>query len=91
MKQRVVCNRGGGADGDPPLKSCSCVCCAELVFSCTDGSGNWLRESSWVRTSKAQLHVMSVVPAPRTTVRLDVGKLLYPWVGWALYTCHVLR
>ena len=44
MKQRVICNRGGGADGDPPLKSCSCVCCAELVFSCTDGSGNWFRE-----------------------------------------------
>ena len=26
------------------LKSRSCVCCAELVFSCTDGSGNWFRE-----------------------------------------------
>ena len=34
---------------------------------------------------------MSVVPAPRTTVRLDVDTLLYLWVGWALYTCHVLR
>ena len=31
----MICNRGGGADGDPPLKSCSCVCYAELVFSCT--------------------------------------------------------
>ena len=41
---RVICNRGGGADGDPPLKSCSCVCYAELVFSCIDGSGNWFRE-----------------------------------------------
>ena len=34
---------------------------------------------------------MFVVPAPRTIVRLDVGTLLYPWVGCALYTCHVLR
>ena len=34
---------------------------------------------------------MSVVLAPKTIVRLDVGTLLYPWVGWALYTCHVLR
>ena len=34
---------------------------------------------------------MSVVPAPRTIVRLDVGTLLYPWVGSALCTCHVLR
>ena len=32
----MVCNLGGGAGGDPPLKSCSCECCAELVFS--DGS-----------------------------------------------------
>ena len=35
------------------------MCCAELVFSCTDGSGNWFRErlgeGSWVRTSKTQL------------------------------------
>ena len=34
---------------------------------------------------------MSVVPAPRTTDRLDVDTLLYPCDGWALYTCHVLR
>ena len=34
---------------------------------------------------------MSVVPAPRTIVRLNVGTLLYPWVDWALYTCHMLR
>ena len=33
-------NGGGGADGEPPLKSRSFVCYAELVFSCTDGSGN---------------------------------------------------
>ena len=33
MKQRMECNRGGGADGEPPLKSRSCVCALLSLYS----------------------------------------------------------